>query len=125
MTALTVKRGDILLVVYPFTDLSAKAVRPALVLSNDQHNASDPDLVCLMISSQAHKARPADFVLRATDPDFRQSGLRLDSVFRISRLATLETALAQRRLGTASDRVLSEVSKRLVELLGLAEITAA
>lgn len=119
MTAPTIKRGDILLIRFPFSDLSTNAVRPTLVLSNDQHNASDPDVVCLMISSQAEKARPSDFVLRSTDSDFRQSGLHADSVFRVSRLATLEATLAKRRLGTASDRVLGEVVTRLARLLDM------
>jgi len=119
VSARKIRRGDVLLVKFPFSDLSSIAVRPAVVLSNDKHNASDPDLVCLMITSQAHKARPDDFVLRQEDADFSRSGLRSDSVFRTSRLAALDARLVQRRLGTASERILTEVCGRLVRLLNL------
>ncbi|MBN1919494.1 MAG: type II toxin-antitoxin system PemK/MazF family toxin [Verrucomicrobia bacterium] len=119
MNAPTVRRGEVVLVCFPFSDLSSNAVRPALVLSSDGHNASDPDVVCLMISSQARKARTSDFVLHQADADFRQSGLQVDSVFRICRLAALDRGLLRRRLGKASDRILEEVATRLLELLQL------
>ena len=119
MSGPNIKRGDILLVTFPFSDLTSRQVRPALVLSNDRHNTTDPDLVCLMITSQARKARSGDFVLHKADPDFGQAGLRYDSVFRVSRLASLDATLAQKRLGTASDRILNKVGRKLGELLEL------
>lgn len=119
MNGRSIKRGDILLIEFPHSDLRGTAVRPALVLSNDQHNAANADLVCLMISSQVGKARADDLVLSSTDPDFQQTGLRYDSVFRVSRLQALEKTIVQRYLGRASDRVLGEVGKGVAKLLEL------
>jgi len=113
------KRGDVLLIEFRHSDLTGVTVRPVVVVSNDRHNAADPDLVCLMISSRARKARPGDFVLRKSDPDFQQTGLWADSVLRISRLQALERTLVLRYLGRVSERVLNEVSKRLAQLLEL------
>ena len=73
-----------------------------------------------MISSQVDKAHDDDLVLSSSDPDFRQSGLRCDSVFRVSRLQALEKSIARRYLGKASDRVLAGVGKGVAKLLQLA-----
>ena len=44
--------GDIVLVSFPFTDLTATKKRPALVVSPDSFNAAGRDLVLLAITSQ-------------------------------------------------------------------------
>jgi mRNA interferase MazF len=46
------KRGDIVLVPFPFTDLSSSKRRPALVVSPDWFNSSNQDLVLVAITSQ-------------------------------------------------------------------------
>ncbi len=46
------KRGDIVLVPFPFTDLSSSKRRPALVVSPDWFNSSNQDLVLVGITSQ-------------------------------------------------------------------------
>ncbi len=45
-------QGDVVLVPFPFTDLSAIKQRPALVLSPDRSNKVRPDLVVAAITSQ-------------------------------------------------------------------------
>ena len=46
------KRGDIVLVSFPFTDLSSSKRRPALVVSPDTFNERMQDLVLAAITSQ-------------------------------------------------------------------------
>jgi mRNA interferase MazF len=46
------KRGDIVLVSFPFTDLSSSKRRPALVVSPDSFNEAMQDLVLAAITSQ-------------------------------------------------------------------------
>ena len=46
------KRGDIILVPFPFTDLSASKRRPALVVSPEHINDRMQDLVVVAITSQ-------------------------------------------------------------------------
>ncbi len=38
------QRGEILLVSYPYTDLTALKARPAVVVSGDRYHAEQPDL---------------------------------------------------------------------------------
>ena len=46
------RQGDIVLVSFPFTDLTSSKRRPALVLSPDSFNAAGEDLVLAAVTSQ-------------------------------------------------------------------------
>ena len=46
------KRGDIVLVPFPFTDLSSSKRRPALIISPDSFNSANKDVVLVAITSQ-------------------------------------------------------------------------
>ena len=64
------RRGDIVLVPFPFTDLSATKKRPALVVSPDKFNEHAQDVVLVAITSQPSDDRRA---LRDDhDPDGRR-----------------------------------------------------
>jgi mRNA interferase MazF len=48
------KRGDVVLVPFPFTDLTSSKRRPALVISPDAFNDQMKDVVVAAITSQLH-----------------------------------------------------------------------
>ena len=48
------KRGDVVLVPFPFTDLSSIKQRPALVVSPDTWNASQSNVLLVAITSQVN-----------------------------------------------------------------------
>jgi mRNA interferase MazF len=90
------RRGDVVLVQFPFTDLSASKLRPALVVAR----VSGTDLVLAFISSSAVVRNPrAERRLEPSDPEFAGTGLKVGSVIRLDRLATLSRILVARRLG--------------------------
>ena len=45
------KRGEIVLVPVPFSDLSTIKQRPVLVISNSAHNFANPDMIVVAITS--------------------------------------------------------------------------
>ncbi|MHB1868174.1 MAG: type II toxin-antitoxin system PemK/MazF family toxin [Nitrososphaerales archaeon] len=46
-----ISRRDIVLLTFPFSDLSGSKVRPAVVLSNDEHNAKFEDFIAVPMTS--------------------------------------------------------------------------
>jgi mRNA interferase MazF len=111
-------KGKIVLVPFPFDDLSANKVRPAVCLTNPI--GSHRHVVVAFISSQM-PADPiaTDVVLDVRRSDFGATGLRVPSVLRLHRLVTLTTGLIQRELGELSPSWLEETDKKLALLFGM------
>ncbi len=71
------EKGDIVLVKFPFTDLSQTKLRPAILLALNV--AIDEFTVCCMSSQKVGNLNLAEFALLDSDPDFAQTGLRISS----------------------------------------------
>ena len=111
-------KGKLVLVPFPFDDLSATKVRPAVCLTDPI--GAHRHVVLAFISSQIPGVPlPTDLVLRSGDPDFSATGLRGNSVLRLHRMMTVSTALIQRELGTLSAALQAAVEHRLVSLFQL------
>ena len=84
-----IREGQVVLFRFPATDLVEGKLRPALIVRK-LPGPYDDWLVC-MISSQVDQAIEGfDEVIGAGDSDFVMSGLKTESVVRLSRLATVE-----------------------------------
>ena len=82
------KQGDLVLVPFPFTDLSGSKVRPALVLVS-----TSLDVTLAFITTQLQWQEPTDLLLSPT----ALNGLKKVSLVRLSKLATIDTDLIQGR----------------------------
>jgi mRNA interferase MazF len=109
-------RGDVVLARFPFTDGSGTKLRPVLVLA--QVPGPHDDFLVLFISSQLRTAVDGvDVGLDGRHPAFRGSGLKVPSVLRIGKLATISGALILGPLGKLHDPLLADVVLRLTSLL--------
>jgi mRNA interferase MazF len=111
-------RGKVVLVPFPFDDLSSTKVRPALCLT--EPIGPHHHVVLAFIASQIPRdLLETDVLLDATDRDFRRSGLRVRSALRLHRLMTVSTALIQRELGHLSPGLQSQVTERQRKLFAI------
>ena len=110
-------RGDIVLVPFPFTDLTSSKVRPAVVISPDLQTE---DIIIAFISSVIPRTlAKTDFLLTSKDKNFAASGLKKDSLFKMNKLLTISSALIISRLGRATDPLQKELNIRLAQAVGL------
>lgn len=115
-----VKRGSVVLIRYPFTDLTGVKVRPALVLTPDHLLPRLEDVLCLFISSaMPDDLLPTDFVLEPGHPSFPATGLKRRSVLRMHKLALLHKVLVLRVLSEGDQALMYEVNQRLRLAVGL------
>jgi mRNA interferase MazF len=99
-------KGKIILVPFPFTDLSGHKVRPALVL----HSGRGEDFIaCFISSKQNAKVGSLDIQIK---PDTR-NGLKVDSVIKIAKMATLEKRIALGEIGSLDEATLRAIDKKL------------
>lgn len=78
------RRGDIVLVSFPFTDVSSSKRRPALVISPDLFNEQGQDVVLVAITSQ----EPDDNAVTIDGHDCVDGALPLTSFVRVPKLFT-------------------------------------
>ncbi|MEQ8190291.1 MAG: type II toxin-antitoxin system PemK/MazF family toxin [Candidatus Eremiobacterota bacterium] len=111
-------RGDIVLITFPFSDLSSTKVRPVLVISPEDRGQQD-FIVALITSNIIRPLLDTDFLLLTSESEFPGTGLKIDSVFRMSKLHNLSKSLAKKRLGEISDGLMEKLEEKLLLALGL------
>ena len=96
-----VRRGDIVLVDFPFSDRTGSKVRPALVVQADEWNQRMDDTILALITSSRNRRVDAatQLVIDITTLDGQQTGLRLHSVIQCENLLTYDQALILGVLG--------------------------
>ena len=102
--------GDVVLVTFPFSDLSAAKLRPAVCLAD----AGRGDWVLCQITSNAYgdaRAVPLDA------PDFTSGGLLVPSVARPGKLFTANETLVSRTVGTLTHTTFQKVLSAVVDVL--------
>jgi mRNA interferase MazF len=114
----SVTKYKVVLVPFPFDDLSSSKVRPAVCLTNPigQHR----HIILAFITSRIPFSPLAtELVIDMSDNDFAMTGLRVSSSLQLHRLMTASTTLIKRELGQLSPRLQTEASNRLRELFDL------
>src|SRR5204862_345445 len=86
----------VVLVPFPFTDLSAIKQRPALVLSPDRSNEVRPDLVVAAITSQI-PTKPGDDEVLLSGNELKKTGLPKPSNIKLSKIFTIHQGLISKK----------------------------
>ena len=114
----TYRRGDVVLVPFPFTDLTDIRQRPALIISADWFNDSHQDLALAAITSQI-PATVSQAELMIPEADRIAAGLPRASMIRVGKVFAVHQMLVRRKLGLLSASVLSMFNEKLRLVLGL------
>lgn len=110
-------KHKIVLVPFPFDDLSAVKVRPALCLTNESRPYGH--IVVAFITSRVFTENTSDLVLDSTEPDFVETGLHVSSTIRLHRLVTISKSIVKRELGRLSEKKRLKVDENLRNLFKL------
>jgi mRNA interferase MazF len=111
-------KGKVVLVPFPFDDLSATKVRPAVCLT-DPVGPHRHVILAFITSRIPADLMETDIVLDISQPDFVTTGLRVSSTLRLHRLMTVSTSLILRELGELSPDMQARVADKICKLFGL------
>lgn len=107
------EQGTIVLIPFPFTDLSGAKVRPTLVVSS---RLKGEDVVVVFISSvRPKKNEAADVSVKAS----RINGLKADSIIKCAKIATLDKKMILGEIGILEKDIMKKVSSALKKILEL------
>lgn len=94
-------RGDVVLVLFPHSDLQTAKTRPALVVQADGLDTGVNQVIVAMISGRMFRAgHPSRVAIAIASPAGRQSGLLGDSVVMADNVATVAFAAVDRVIGS-------------------------
>ncbi len=103
-------KGDIILITFPFTDLSGSKLRPAVILAD-----TNEDVTVTFITTQLKWREPTDVFLTPTS----YNRLKLPSLIRTSKIATLDKTLIKGRIGRLTVDELRGLNEQLKLILKL------
>ena len=103
-------RGKVVLVPFPFSDLSSSKVRPSLVLA---HAGGDDWLLCQITSS----AYADPHAVQINETDFIQGSLHRSSFIRPGKIFTASQSLMVGEAGAIRDEVHQTITQKVVDIL--------
>jgi len=111
------KRGDVILVLFPDSNLRTAKLRPALIVQADDLQTGLPQVIAAMITSRLFRGgHPSRVMVLRSTPEGRQSGLLTDSVVMTDNLATILESEIDRAIGSLP---MPKVDAALRHTLGL------
>ena len=104
------QKGDIVIIPFPFTDLSGSKLRPSVVLFTDKR-----DVTISFITSQLKWKDEFDIEVFPNN----ENGLKIHSIIRLTKIATIDKDLVLGKLGSLNTNEISEINKNLKSILKL------
>jgi mRNA interferase MazF len=108
------RQGDIVLIPFPYSDLSTTKQRPVLVLSNTNYNKVQSDLVVAAITSNLNDKT---YTIQITADDLDEGQLRAISVVRADKIYTFSNQIVIKKFGHLKPSLFTEVKRQLMSLL--------
>lgn len=108
------KQGDIVIVPFPYTNLTGKKVRPAIVVSNNLINGSD-DIILAQITSQSIALDLACKIYNA-DVSIPFKPPYTEMYISCKKVAVIEESLIHKKITSISDTKLTETLEKIIQI---------
>ena len=103
-------KGDVVIIPFPFSDLSEVKKRPAFVVSK----LKGDDVILCQITSKMVKDKYSISLLRT---DFAKGNLLVDSNIRPNRIFTADKGLVLYKVGNVKEKKTKEIIRKIVEII--------
>ena len=113
------RRGDVVLVLFPDSNLRTAKRRPALIVqASDLDTGLAQNIVAMITSNMKRSGHPSRVTLVRDSSQGRESGILMDSVVMTDNLATIREVEIDRTIGSIRDT--NDIDRALRHTLGLA-----
>jgi len=102
-------KGDVVVLPFPFSDLSKSKKRPALVVAN----LEDQDIILCQITSEV---RVDNYSIVLSNNDFKKGSLNLTSIIRPNRLFTADKSIILYKIGSLKESKIKEVEEGIIKI---------
>ena len=115
------ERGKVILVPFPFTDLSSQKIRPALIISEPKR-VTGHVIVAFVTSKTLKQESPGSVLVKEKTTGFEQTGLKVPSLIRCDKIATLDTRIVLCEIVTCPSPLMKKVNRALRFVLDLKKV---
>ena len=115
MESLSMVKGKIVLVAFPFDDFSEEKIRPVLCLT-DFIGPHKHILVAFITSKVKDEDLDTDILVDKNDKGFKETGLSVSSKIQLHRIMTVSSSAIKRELGYVDEDVKAKVASKLKSL---------
>lgn len=116
---MSVNRGDVVLVDYPFTDRRGSKVRPALIVQANSLNHQITDTILAAISRSTHRASLTQLFVDISTAEGSCTGLRQNSMVQCENLLTFDQRFIIAKIGQLPAALLHHIDGCLKAALDL------
>ncbi len=115
MENLSMVKGKIVLVAFPFDDFSEEKIRPVLCLT-EYIGPHKHILVAFITSKVKEEILDTDILINKDDKGFKETGLSISSKIQLHRIMTISSSAIKRELGNIDEDMRAKVSSKLKSL---------
>ena len=108
------KQGEITIVPFPFTNLSSVKQRPVLILSNNNYNEENEDVITCGITSNLKDAPHSVLISKE---ELEKGWIPKTSRIKVDKIFTIHKLLVKKKIAKVSSSVLKEVKEELLKVL--------
>lgn len=108
------KQGEIVIVPFPFSDLSGTKQRPVLIISNNDYNNTCEDVITCGITSNKKESRYAIII---DNKNLIEGQIPLQSSIKIDKLFTLEKTIIIKKIGRINKETFDKVKDGFFSLI--------
>ncbi len=108
------EQGDIIIVPFPFSDLSGTKQRPVLILLKSEYNRHTIDLITCGITSNL---KDIDYSILIDNEDLEDGKIPIKSRIKVDKLFTLEKIIVKKRIGKVNNETFEKVKKEFINLI--------
>lgn len=105
------EQGDILIVPFPFSDLSAIKQRPVLVLSKEN---TGPDIITCGITSNLNDRERSVLI---DETNLQSGGIPVKSRIKVDKLFTLESTIVRKRIAKLDEKTFAQAREQFLDLI--------
>ncbi len=107
-------QGDILIIPFPFSDLSRIMQRPVLVLSNQTYNKTSEEIVTCGITSNLKDSK---YSVLIDNKDMLEGKIPVKSRIKVDKLFTLQKSIIKKKIGRVNKEIFDMVKTEFFKLI--------
>lgn len=108
----SIRQREVYLAMFPFTDLFRSKKRPVLVISNENYNSKNQDIICCYITT--HKPN-FNNCIEIKDTDIENGNLEFKSAINPTKIFTIDKNLFYKKLATLRLELYSKINNKFLD----------